>query len=297
LSLLSGRAALDQRLDRGDFAWMVAGRRSHIASLAKAANPDSAVPYRFSDLTARVDVALGIDRSLELSGTHLSNATYGEFLGITDSVFRDWGSTVGRGTFDLPFARGRLRTTGAFTRSASRDVGEAERTNRSAVAMVLVRAEWAASVDSLTRWSAGAEAYSQESMYRGERLIRTELERPDTLIYNSSRVLAGAWLARRWRPGRRITVEGMLRAEAEARAPFALLLAPRGAVRLHVAPGVQASLAVGQSFQHTQAIAPGAPGLRSEPRAQLLWILAGDTIPRVRSRIATAGLEYTNTRG
>ena len=69
------------------------------------------------------------------------------------------------------------------------------------------------------------------------------------------------------------------------------MLAPRLSTRLAVTPTVVVSAGYGRSYQYTQSVAPAGPGIGPDLHITELWLMANDTIPAIRSDIATVGVE------
>ncbi len=142
-------------------------------------------------------------------------------------------------------------------------------------------------------WSAGSELVVQQQEFTGP-LPRPypELLFHDTLQLALRNVRVALWGEGRW-SGERYAVQAGLRAELPGGSANVgtLALAPRLSVRLAATPWITLSAAYGRSYQYTQAIAPAGPGIGPDLHISDVWLMAGDTIPAIRSDVATVGAE------
>lgn len=101
LSLATAKLALDQDV-AGRGSWVVAGRRSHLGllsgGLSRVGLDTLDLPYRFHDLTGRVDLELTGRTRLEASGLWEEDRLHGDVEGVVERTRARWGNAVGRAT-------------------------------------------------------------------------------------------------------------------------------------------------------------------------------------------------------
>ncbi len=116
----------------------------------------------------------------------------------------------------------------------------------------------------------------------------------DSLQLNERRSSVALWGDSRWSIGDAFTFDIGIRAELGDSAPNAptVALSPRVAARYAIGDG-RATISAGyaRSFQYTQAVAPAGPGIGPDLHLTDVWLLAGDSVPAVRSDVLTLGLE------
>jgi hypothetical protein len=119
-----------------------------------------------------------------------------------------------------------------------------------------------------------------------------ELVLHDTLQLALQNVRLALWGEGRW-SGQRVAAQAGLRAElpGDVANVGKLALAPRLSVRLAATPWITLSAAYGRSYQYTQALAPAGPGIGPNLYISDVWLMARDTIPAIRSDVATIGAE------
>jgi hypothetical protein len=152
-------------------------------------------------------------------------------------------------------------------------------------------------------WRAGYELALEEVAYRGPAPNPYLVERPEEIAWGTppagrtrwdERLLRGSlWAERRWQPAERLEVETGVRLDAgpTVRSAGVLRPAPRLAARWEVTPQVSLSAAAGRSYQYEQALASGGIRPHDGFQSDYLWALAGDTVPPIRSDVATLGAE------
>jgi hypothetical protein len=313
LSAVSGRLALDGPLGRRG-GWMVAGRRSYadifgsyldllVDSLGAFTDEHGRIPYAFHDVVARLDLPLSDVATLEVSGLLERD----NLRGTVGTLLRDsrghWGNAVLRATIAAPMGS----LTGRHTLGVSRfgadvtslqlgaGLGQvvvpAHRPTVNGLTQVVLRGS--AEAGGSARWTAGYELAALWQRYAGP------LPRPypqvvlaDTLELSVRRSIATVWGERRWaagpfaaRAGLRLELPGDV-----ANAP-PVAVAPRLAARFATSPSVAFSAAYARTYQYTQAIAPAGPGVGPDLHLSDVWLMADDTIPALRSDVATLGVE------
>ena len=312
LSLLSARLALDGEVADGRDAWMIAGRRSYLDLLTRAADglvdDEFYTPYSFRDVAARYDRRLGGGRTLEASGLFSRDRLAGVIPDVVDGGRGAWGSDAARTTLRTPFRgletahtlgisrfRSRLRTNPADTSGQYSAPSVLPSSNRVTHLELSGEASPRSSGSAPAPWRAGYALVSERVGFRGFLLNREYIpNRPgDPTVLAGSLAWAALWGERRWRPFTGLSVEGGMRIEAgpSVKNGGAVRLAPRVAARYQVDPALSLSAGLGRSFQYLQAVAPaGIPAVREHP-SEYAYALAGSTVPAIRADIATLGAE------
>jgi hypothetical protein len=116
----------------------------------------------------------------------------------------------------------------------------------------------------------------------------------DTLVLRERLDVAALWGERRWPIGRHAAIETGVRIESHHRVPNAppVTLAPKLAARVTIPwTPLTVTAALARSYQYSQALAPAGPSVGPDLYLTDVWLLAGDTIPALRSDVATVGLE------
>jgi hypothetical protein len=141
-------------------------------------------------------------------------------------------------------------------------------------------------------WAAGWEFVHQRQHYAGAP------PRPypqavigDSLSLNEEMAIPAVWGEVRVERGSMRLVAG-LRAEFPAATLNASLpLAPRATLRWAPSARTAVSVGYGRSYQYTQAFAPAGPTVGPELHLTDVWLMAGDTIPAIRSDVVSLGVE------
>ena len=308
LSLASMRIAADQRIAGGRGGWMVAARRTYLDWLSSGIGrafdaEDAAIPYRFSDLTARVDYPLGEELGLEVSAHRESDRVTGDVPDFIHGSRVAWGNLSVQATVAGPLGGLRARHTVGFTGygvdvdSVPPEPSEFDepplREIHHDVDYLLARGELTPRRADAS-WSAGYEVVHQRARAEGEtppmyRQYRTTTER--TLAIRDDLTTLGAWIDRRWRLGP-LELDTGLRAEGGTAVQDggALRLSPSVLARVRLAEGITATAAAGRSWQYTQMLTP-IGYFRSDFPSGHLWLLAGDDVPAMRTDVASLGGE------
>jgi Carboxypeptidase regulatory-like domain/TonB dependent receptor-like, beta-barrel len=310
LSAVSGRLALDGPLG-GRGGWMVAGRRSYVDLLTDVF-VDSAgrIPYAFQDLASRVDIPLGGVSSLVVSGLWERD----DLRGTVRDLLRDnrghWGNAVLRASLTTPLAGlvmrhtlGQSRFAANVTRLVLTDTtGAPVDTGVNVVVPVhqptdngITETILSGSLESggTGGWSAGYQVTAMRQHYVGPIPRPYPLVVvPDTLQLSVQRSVVAFWGAHRWEAGR-FALDAGVRLElpgSMANVP-ALAMAPRVSARYATGPTFALSAAVARTYQYTQTIAPAGPGVGPDLHVSDVWGMADDTVPALRSDLATLGAE------
>ena len=314
LSVISGRAALDWGSPGGRTSFMLAARRSYVdlaTRIAQSIRGDSGtyMPYDFYDVTSRFDADLGQGVALEASGLLEQDDVRGSIPGLLNNTRGHWGNRLGRVSLLTPFGSFRARTSvgvsnfrgtlgppPAVPGAAPPDATPEHAATQNGVSVITLGTEIApVSAGASPTWSAGAQLQVQRQDYVGQfpRPYPVAVL-PDTLVMRERLPVVSVWAERRWGLGRHAAIELGLRADLHRRvlnAPAASL-APKLALR--VTPRgtrVTFTAALQRSWQYTQALAPAGPSVGPDLYVTDVWFLTGDTIPAVRSDIATLGAE------
>ncbi len=312
LSVISARGDADWASTGGRSSLMLAARRSYVdlaTRLAESLGADTGtyIPYNFFDLTSRFDTDLGRGYALEASGLleqdHVSDAV----PHLLDRTTGSWGNHAGRVSLLAPFFHWRARTTigiSDFTGDVRPKVVSSPLDQslpvhppmQNGVKEVLFAADVTPHGDAAApTWSAGIQLALESQHFDGQ------YPRPypvsalaASLVLDTRLPVTSVWAEKRIGIGRHIAVEGGLRADfhpALRNAPSPGY-APRLAIRA-TPPGTRLTFtaALQRSFQYTQALAPAGPSIGPDLYITDVWLMANDTIPVLRSDIATAGLE------
>lgn len=300
-------------------------------SLARLAGGDSAlyVPYAFMDLSARADLRLGARTGLEVSGLWTEDDIRGRLGSLLQPTRGYWGNQVARGTVEHGASGVRSRTSVGVSRfqglinppaprrrsrgaasPAQLDAGGNDTppvpprvapghgSTRNELAVITAGTEVAqASGTRRPTWATGAQFTFYGQSFGGQ-LPRpypvTVL--PDTLLIDDALVVPAVWAEKRWFASPSFAVETGLRVEIPPGVQNAPLVAasPRLTLR-YTTPGGRATVSTGvaRSWQYTQALAPAGPSVGPDLYLTDVWLLAGDTIPAIRSDIATLGGELS----
>ncbi|HET6343117.1 MAG TPA: TonB-dependent receptor, partial [Gemmatimonadota bacterium] len=312
----SARGALERGFGAGRGGWMIAGRRSYLDLVSLVmeklgGGSDVHVPYDFHDVTGRFDLPLGERSALEASAIWQQDAVRGEIPAEPDASRSRWGNAAGRVTFDTPWYGLRIRhTVGGshfYARGLKDPEGELaevlqsftfpwEDPTRSTLDVVVLEGEIGPFQSSPSRaWGSGYAMIAQRQRYRGPAPTpypgRTTLRH---VALDQEMGLLAAWAERRWRLAEHLEIETGVRAETGSAVQDAgrLRLAPRVSARRQLG-GSAAYVSAGwaRSWQYTQTVSP--VGLSVGPRLHPsdLWILAGDSLPALRSDVVTLGGE------
>jgi TonB dependent receptor/Carboxypeptidase regulatory-like domain/TonB-dependent Receptor Plug Domain len=313
LSVVSARATLNGPLGRRG-GWMLAGRRSYadllrayldllVDSIGTFTDSSGRIPYAFQDVVARVDVPFEDAATLEVSGLWERD----DLRGTVGTLLRDsrghWGNAVVRATMAASAGDVATRHTFGVSRFGA-DVSRLVLTGESlaqavpshqptanAITQVLLRGT--AESGGATRWAGGYELAALWQRYEGPPpRAYPEVVLPDTLELSARRSIVTLWGERRWargplaaRAGLRLEVPGDV-ANAPVVAP-----SPRVSARWATSPSFAVSAAYARAYQYTQAVAPAGPGVGPDLHLSDVWLMADDSVPALRSDIATLGAE------
>jgi hypothetical protein len=312
LSVISARGAADWVAPNGHTALMLAARRSYIdfaTRIAESLGADSGtyIPYAFFDLTGRFDAELGRGFGLEASGLLEQDHVDDAVPGLLRPTTGHWGNHAGRVSLLAPLGHWHTRTTVGVSNFTG-DLGPKVDTAGIAASLPS-HAPLSNSVQQTLlsteitphgnvappTWSAGIQLAVESQHFDGQYPRPYPVSGLDnSLVLDARLPVTSLWAEKRWGVGRHVAVETGLRLDAHRPLPNARGpgLAPRLAIRA-TPPGTRVTFtaAVQRSFQYTQALAPAGPSIGPDLYITDVWLLANDTIPVLRSDIATTGVE------
>jgi hypothetical protein len=303
LNWLGVGLALERRLFGGSGGALVAARRS---------SPDGSgvIPKEFADVVARVDADLGAERRLELSGIWERDWIRQPLdAGATHNTFA-WGNLGARATLDVPvsglFSRhtvgvsrfdvaARYTEEGALLAPADA-FREVQAHTDGVITYLTANGEFGSPMpdEYETGWRAGYGLIHQSLRYDGAAPAPHPVQTFSSAATPDGRLtVAALWAEARWKPARRLSVQGGIRVEgSEALANAApVRLAPQLAGRYALADRLTLTGGMGRSYQYLQSLAPA--GLRVGPGLTTghFWLLAGDSAPVLQNDIVSIGLE------
>jgi hypothetical protein len=322
LSVVSARATLDRRFAGGRGGVMFAARRSHVDLVSRALgtltnDSNAAIPYAFHDLATRVDVPVGERSVLQASGLWEQDAIRGDLPGILKGNHGHWGNALGRLSLIAPLGDWYLRHYVGVSRldthlrlvvgDTTPDIPSHEPVDNT-ITYLVAGSEIAPSTSG--GWRTGYEVVHQSleyfggpptpyartaaigSLYRGTDSVGT---RSGAFHLAGHVTQLALWGESRWTLVRGVTAQAGARVETgpAVRNGGAVRFAPRFMARYRPVSGRWSLTAGwGRSFQYTQTIAPTGPRIGPDLHVTDVWLLAGDSVPALRSDIATAGAEY-----
>ncbi|HEX6134771.1 MAG TPA: TonB-dependent receptor [Longimicrobiales bacterium] len=308
ISLVSARLAVDDASSTGERAYMVAARRTYLDLLTRLAErlgmDDVAVPYEFLDIAGRYDERVGQQSVIEASALVQVDALTGDVPDVLHGTRARWGSGLARVSLLTPVHGRRTRHTVGVSTFASRvrnvpveQTGlDAPIASPSSNTLVHLTVRGELEREERTAWTGGYEMSRVHVDYRGPAPRSTLRTVPvqDTTELHGSNVRAALWLERRWDVGT-LEVSGGARLEtgSRARSTPRVRVAPRVAVRWQPSARTSVSTAFAHGFHYEQAIAPAgvSPDLDNFA-SEVLWVVAGDEVPALRSSTVTATAEH-----
>jgi hypothetical protein len=308
VSLVSARAALDRGGARG--GWVAAARRSWLdlvtwAIEAAGGGEDVHVPYAFTDIAARGDLALGGGRVLEASALWIRDDVRDSVPDVAEAGPSRWGNALARATLEMPVAGLTARTTVGATRFTAEGLRDpfgsvpslfdpsGIRTDHEILHWTVATAV-APGTTRDARWSAGAAVIGERQRYRGPEPSphphRTTL---DSLSTDQKLTRLALWADRRLSTGAlAVDVGARVELGGDANRESPLRLAPRVAARWSI-PGGRATISASwtRARQSAQTFAPAGLSVGPRLHPNEVWFLPDDSIPSLESDIATLGGE------
>jgi hypothetical protein len=311
LSLTSARVSLDGA--SGRHAWMVAGRSSHGGWFTqplegRAHDQDVWRTRHFADAAARYDLRLSDRAGLEASALWQHDVLdAGPDAEWAADERPRWGSLAAQARLRFSVGGARASIGGAVSGFEASVLGEgvelapngsklfswpAPGTSSGGVRhwAMETRMEEDATAGAAPVWSAGAGVTRQSARYDGTPTYPADLDLPpDPARSEGALAQAFAWAERRWRPAPSVSVEAGMRVEGGGRVSGggSVRAAPRLAARWAATGQLSVAAAAGRSWQYVQA----GPQLGAQAVTQQLWLVAGDSVPALRSDVATLGAE------
>jgi hypothetical protein len=288
LSLLSSRLLLEGPISGSGASWLVSGRRTYADVLASALS-SSAFPYYFSDAVGKVNVPVGEDAALSLTGywgRDVLDWTWTDARPGQEAVrlVADWGNQLLGLRYEQPLGPHRLTLESGYTEFVA-DVGlepgliRAENTARllSAHATLLLVPHPAHEM----RLGVGLEdyfmTYGAESESFGSSFLESTFQ---------PRVWSG-FVDHQWRVFPALLVRPGVRVEA-VEGPDVVNVGPRLSAKLFVTPALAVTGAVGRYHQAIHSLRD-----QNLPWNVFdLWIGADSAIAVARSDHVVGGVEW-----
>jgi hypothetical protein len=315
LSMVSARAAADWGSPGGRTGVTLAARRSYVdlvTRMAETFGADSGtwIPYSFHDVTARLDADLGDGYAFEASGLLEQDGVDGPVRDLLRATAGHWGNRVARVTLLTPLGAWRARHTAGVSRfygtmdpvasrlaaaDPSREPATVGTTRNDVTVFTFASEVTPAGGMAGPGWSAGFQYSGQYQHYVGQYpRPYPVVVLPDTLLLSERLDVLAVWGERRIALGRRVALEAGLRVETHrpvCNAP-SVGVAPKLTLRATpIGSRVTLTAAAARSWQYTQALAPAGPSVGPDLYLTDVWLLAGDTIPALRSDVGTLGVE------
>ncbi len=288
LSLLSSRLLLEGPIGGSGASWLISGRRTYADVLASALS-SSTFPYYFSDAVGKVNVPVGEEATLSLTGywgRDVLDWTWTDARPGQDAVrlVADWGNHLVGVRYDQPFGPHQLTLEGgvtAFTADVGLEPGLIAVENTARLISGRARLLLAPHPAHEIRLGGGVEdyfmTYGAESESFGSSFLESTF-RP--------RVWS-AFADHQWRVSRRLLIRPGLRVEA-VEGPDVVNVGPRFSAKLFVTPALAVTGAVGRYYQ-------GIHSLRDQnlPWSVFdLWIGADSAIAVGESDHVVGGIEW-----
>jgi hypothetical protein len=311
LSVASARASAASRMNGGTLGWMVAARRSYVDLVSDVVDhirSDATVhiPYAFFDLVGHVDAQLGASHRVDVSALWERDDVRGDIPNVLNSNRGHWGNRLMQGTLTSQIDQ----TTIRYTAGISQYDGRIEYEDISSTA-ANDAPRHVPTDNRITYWTTGTDihpGWRDLDVAIGYRIVHQEQDytgpgpsahatdvQADTLRFGAEHTHVALWASgRRWLTDW-LEVDAGVRVEAgeSVRNVSGVAIGPRLQARI-AWPGDRTTWSGGwgRSFQYTQTVAPTGPGIGPELHLTDVWLLAADTIPAVRSDIASAGVDY-----
>ncbi len=307
LSVASARLSLGGPIARGG-TWFVAARRTYVDLLTDLVSPSiHRIPYAYVDVGGCAALPLGDDAGIAASVFLERDQLWGTVPSILKENEGRWGNAAGQMTLSARVGRFHTAHTVGFSHfdaaiAAVQFVADSgleqavpthAPTNNEIGYLTLRSRVESSSPTSTNSWAAGYDLEYQRQQFLGPypRPYPSVLL-PRTLGQWADQLRLSLW-------GERRITAGILDVQLGLRAEFGggvanagpVVLAPRLTTRLSVTPGVALSAGYGRSYQYTQSVAPAGPGIGPDLHITEVWLMANDTIPAIRSDVATVGVE------
>lgn len=324
LSVISARATVDRRFAGGRAGMMLAARRSYVDLVSRALgtlidDSNAAVPYAFHDVAARLDLPLRGRAALQASTLWEQDVLRGDLPNVLKGNHGHWGNVLGRVSVVTPLGGWDVRHSIGGSRLATHlslvvgdtttDVPSHEPVDNT-ITYLAAGGEIAPAATSGGAWRAGYEIVRQSleyfggpptpyartaaigSLYRGADTVGTG---SGAFRLAGNLTVVALWGESRWTIFKGMTAQAGARVEVgtPVRNAGGARLAPRVMARYRPSDGrLTVTAGWGRSFQYTQTLAPTGPRIGPDLHVTDVWLLAGDSVPALRSDVVTAGAEY-----
>lgn len=296
-----GRDALQD----GRGGWMLATRRSYADLVAArvASNDQDRFPYLFRDALTRLDVDLGEDRRLAVTGLWEADALQDEIADVIHGAKASWGNRAAGASLTLPLG-GFLaeQRVGASLYHADVEAipsrfddqfsAPTEPPADHRVAYLILAGSLSSAGDQGVRF--GYDLVHQSASYQGPEPWPYSRRPPDLLEVTDESALTrvGAWVEWRGRILPSLQVEGGLRLDAGSEvAGTGVQAQPTAFARLELSPSLSLSAGAGRYLQYAQSPASVGPRFERSLEAGRLWILAGRDREPLVANVVTLGAE------
>lgn len=328
LSMLSGRATVEQAIPRTGTSVLAGVRRSHLDVLPQGLrilgrSEPARVPFAFADAGLRVDQQLGAGR-LEASALVTFDELRGDIPGLVEQTRAEWGNVLVRGSYVRPLRDGELRATVGHSGFAAAATPPRRASASNALALQLTGYElgecgcyrvneyahegqplendisvstasvtWTRSRYDAAWITLGAQASAYEAGYSTTGTWPHDANAAATAEARRQYRHGSVWAEQAGEAGR-FMIRGGVRADVRpADGTLAMDVSPRLAVRARFASAWHLTGALARSYQHAQAIAPPGLGRNAIATASTFWVLPDSSAPSIRADLATLGIEWS----
>jgi hypothetical protein len=307
LSVASARVSLGGPVtDRG--SWSLAMRRTYVDVLTGLVSGWAGrIPYAFLDLAGRADFQLGNNITVAASALWERDEVWGTVPDLLRENKGRWGNAAGQTTISAPF--GQLHTThtlgfshygGAiktvqFVADSGLElaVPTHEPTENEIKYLTLRSRLEPIGATSASSWAVGYDLEFQRQQFIGPYpRPYPSVSLPRKLGQWAEQLRLALWGEKRFTV-RNLTLQLGLRTEfgGGVANTTPVELAPRLSARLAMTSATAISAGYGRSHQYTQAVAPAGSGIGPDLHITDVWLMANDTIPAIKSDVATVGVE------
>ena len=322
LALFGGGLTLERRFLDGRVGVLAGARKSGLDFITKQTelrhSQDEvdgqafALPDKYADAIARLDIGLG-------KNAHIEASALWEHDWITDSLeqggpaFNDfsWGNAAGRVTLDVPLWGAYSRHTLAWSHFGL-EVNQTESRpsiafynseqptqigSRGRVDQLTAKGELGSVIpeEEDAGWRAGYQVTLNRSRYDGAPQSPHPFQvHVGPLQVHEKLVVVSGWGETRLKPTSKLTVQGGVRLDGTTSQLEGgrLHIAPQISGRYTVSEQLSVSASLGRSYQYVQALAPAGLAVGPGLAVSHVWRLAGDSVPPLQSDVATIGAEF-----
>ena len=322
LALFGGGLTLERRFLDGRVGVLAGARKSGLDFLTKQTElrhsqdevngQGFALPDKYADAIARIDIGLGKNAFIEASALW-------EHDWISDSLEQggpafnnfSWGNAATRVTLDVPLWGVYSRHTLAWSHFGL-NVNQTEPRpsvsfydwqsptqigSRGRVDQLSGRGEFGSVIpeEDDAGWRAGYQVTVNRSKYNGAPQSPHPFQvHVGPIEINEKLVVVSGWGETRLKPLSKLTFQGGVRLDGTTSQLEGgrLHIAPQVSGRYSVSEQLSVSASVGRSHQYVQALAPAGLTVGPGLAVSHVWRLAGDSIPPLQSDVVTIGAEY-----